>query len=141
MTNQVISKIEKCNTVKEYLKVLQDNFDTVNCKPSQMIKQTIIGVILAKIPNQNPIGLQNVRYQCLNSKDLNEFINIILNSFTLNNDLTPDGKKELVKTTDQILILTRLKEKPTGESKKADPPKTETLVEKTKGIFKRNKKN
>jgi hypothetical protein len=111
MRKEIETKILACNNLKEYLQTLQSEFDVLNCTPSGFIKQTIIYQLNNKLTHERVKLAANVNPALLASKNLNEFIEVLLKNYSLENPLQEKTKTDLLKTTGQICALTNLKEK------------------------------
>jgi hypothetical protein len=110
MKAETENKILNCNSISEYLKVLQAEFKTKDCKPGKLAKATLIYNLHSKVKNAGLTVNDEFRSQVLNSEHLDEFINIVLNHYKLFDTLGTQGKQELINSTKQIMALTGLKE-------------------------------
>ena len=152
MKPEIADKIKQSITLNDYLNTLLKYYDCENCQPSGFIKSTIVFKLVGMLNGVNVIVTEAVRIKCLNSGNIKEFINIIVQSFNLNGNLSTASKINLVDNTEMLLKLTGLKELENINFKKAETqkpelkkaietkaPEAETLVQKFSKQFKRKK--
>jgi hypothetical protein len=109
MKPQTQKEIENVKTLKEYFEVIEKNFNTLECKPGNFVKATLVYVIVSKLSGTNILVSDEVRQKVSDSKNIQEFIDIIKLNFNLNNQIT--NTKQLVYDLEKLLRLTNLKEK------------------------------
>jgi hypothetical protein len=137
MRQTTIKAISECNTLKEYLSALQNNFQVENCKPGKLIKTTLIYSIVSKLDPGYKIS-ETTKNMAVNSQNMKEFIDLIDENFN-NVKFTDSVKNQLLHNTQMFCGLLNLKEneeKPVMKQPET-PPAKPTLKEKVKNKFKR----
>lgn len=104
------SKIEKVETLNDYLEVLSNSFKCKECTPGKLIKDTLIRSILSKLSGSNVFVNENLRVKVLEAPNIEEFIKIIKTNFNTSVRFSPDALKKLVANTEALILLTSLKE-------------------------------
>jgi hypothetical protein len=138
MKQETIKKIGNCKTLEDYLKCLQENFNTLECKPGRFIKSTLIYSLSSKLNAQSPLITERIKIKALESENIAEFIKLIQANFNTKQLFSVKALGNLVGDTEKLLDLTGLKEKATmpelikkalEETKTEIPAKKKSLLD------------
>ena len=123
MRTTTSNKLKDVNNLNDYLNFLQSNYQTLICKPGALLKTMLIYTIVSKI-GKNAVITDTIKNKCLETNNIDEFINVIKANFDTTKEFSEQAKNGLESDTNKLTIIVGLQ-----ENEPPPPPKEEKKIE------------